>query len=46
MFEMMKSNMLNWRYFVLYDKVELNKYAEEIELSKQIIKLAKKLYEK
>ena len=46
MFEMMKSAMLNWRYFVLYDKVDVNKYAEEIELSKQIIKLAKKLYVK
>jgi hypothetical protein len=37
--------MINWRYFTLIDKKELKDYAIEIEVSKQIIWPAKKLYE-
>jgi len=37
--------MLNWRWFGIYDKKEIKEYVKEIELSKQIIKSAKKLYE-
>ena len=44
-YEMMKVNMMNWRWFWLYDKKELKDYTHEIELSKQIIWPCKKLYE-
>lgn len=44
-YEMMKVNMLNWRWFSIYDKKEIKKYTKEIELAKQIIWPAKKLYE-
>ena len=42
---MLKNGMINWRYFTLIDKKELKDYAVEIELSKQILAPAKKLYE-
>ena len=42
---MIKNGMINWRYFTLIDKKELKDYAVEIEVSKQIIWPAKKLYE-
>ena len=44
-YEMMKVNMLNWRWFWLYDKKDLKDYTKEIEKSKEIIKLSKALYE-
>ena len=37
--------MINWRWFGLVDKNELNEFAKEIELSKQIITSAQKLYD-
>jgi len=37
--------MINWRYFTILDKSDVDEYAKHIELSKQIIKLAKQLYE-
>jgi len=37
--------MITWRYFMLLDKKELKDWAIEIEIAKQIIKPAKKLYE-
>jgi hypothetical protein len=37
--------MINWRYFALIDKKDLEIYAIERELSKQILAPAKKLYD-
>jgi len=44
MAKMIENGMLNRRYFVLFDSKDLQDYAVEKELSKQIIKLAKKLH--
>jgi len=44
-FQKMLQNMITWRYFMLLDKKELKDWAIEIEIAKQIIKPAKKLYE-
>lgn len=43
--KMIAVGMLNWRYFVLVDKKDLVDYAQNIEISKQIIKLSKQMYE-
>lgn len=37
--------MINWRWFGILDKDELNEFAKEKELSKQLIACAKKLYD-